>query len=93
MRWPKLKEEPPPDLPPALTGSAPGVESWARNHAQGSEKGISATHANHQPARPQGSEEGGEEKQVSRSSGKSAEAGCLHARVHDDPKEAKLGPP
>jgi len=41
MPWPKQKEGPPPDFPPALTGSAPGVESWARNRAPRPEKGIS----------------------------------------------------
>jgi hypothetical protein len=48
-------------------------------------------YAYRKPADPQASPGTGKAQQGSCSSGKPAEAWCLHPRLHDDPEEAELG--
>src|ERR1700712_1266131 len=50
-------------------------------------------HADRQSARPQGPQGSGGEEQDARARRRAAEARRLHARVHDHPEEAELGPP
>src|SRR5829696_7265740 len=50
------------------------------------------THADREPAHPQAADRAEGEDEDAGASRSSAEAGRLHARLHDDAEEAELGP-